>query len=111
MERLVSKSEYAHHGQRIVAGQRLMQAASDASLGYQRIDGLDGRPRDFYIRQLHDWKGVTEVDDMSVTGATVYSRICGATLARAHARWGDRAPMSVTAETAQRDLPAFRPAG
>ncbi len=90
LERFVGASEYDHHGQRVVAGQRLMQAASDAFLGYQRIKGLDGDTRDYYVRQLHDWKGVTEVDEMSVTGATIYSRLCGATLARAHARWGDR---------------------
>jgi len=90
LERFVGKSEYAHHGQRVVAGQRLMQGASDAFLGWQRIQGLDGKTYDFYVRQLHDWKGITEVDEMLVPGATLYSRTCGATLARAHARWGDR---------------------
>jgi hypothetical protein len=90
LERVVGKSEFAHHGQRVVAGQRLMQGASDAFLGWQRIQGLDGRTYDFYVRQLHDWKGITEVDEMLVPGATLYARTCGATLARAHARWGDR---------------------
>jgi uncharacterized protein (DUF2252 family) len=90
LESFVGGSEYPHHGQRVVAGQRLMQGASDAFLGYQRMKGLDGQMRDFYVRQLHDWKGITEVDEMLVSGATVYSRICAATLARAHARWGDR---------------------
>jgi uncharacterized protein (DUF2252 family) len=90
LEQFVGKSHYAHHGQRVVAGQRLMQGATDVFLGYQRVKGLDGQERDYYVRQLHDWKGVTEVDEMSVTGATLYAQLCGATLARAHARWGDR---------------------
>ena len=90
LERFVGTSEYAHHGQRVVAGQRLMQGASDAFLGWQRIKGLDGEARDFYVRQLHDWKGSAEVEELLVPGATLYARICGATLARAHARWGDR---------------------
>ena len=90
LERFVGATEYAQHGQRVVAGQRLMQGASDVFLGWQRITGFDGVTRDFYVRQLHDWKGSADVDSMLVPGATVYSRICGATLARAHARWGDR---------------------
>ncbi len=90
LERFAGKSLYAHHGERVVAGQRLMQAASDVFLGWQRIRGFDGQTRDYYVRQLHDWKGGADVDNMRVQGATVYSRICGATLARAHARWGDR---------------------
>jgi predicted alpha/beta hydrolase len=71
-------------------GQRLMQAATDIFLGWQRIKGLDGLPRDYYVRQFHDWKGGADVERLLVPGATVYARICGATLARAHARWGDR---------------------
>jgi uncharacterized protein (DUF2252 family) len=84
------KSTYPHHGQRVVAGQRLMQAATDIFLGWQRIKGLDGVSRDYYVRQFHDWKGGADVDNLRVPGATLYARICGATLARAHARWGDR---------------------
>jgi len=90
LERLLGKSEFSHHGQRVVAGQRLMQAASDIFLGWQRIRGLDGRTRDYYVRQFHDWKGGADVDRLLVPGATLYARICRATLARAHARWGDR---------------------
>jgi hypothetical protein len=67
-----------------------MQAASDVFLGWQRIKGMDGIARDYYVRQLHDWKGGADVDRLRVAGATVYARLCGATLARAHARWGDR---------------------
>jgi len=74
----------------VVAGQRLMQAATDIFLGWQRIKGIDGVSRDYYVRQLHDWKGSAEVEKLLVAGATLYARICGGTLARAHARWGDR---------------------
>jgi uncharacterized protein (DUF2252 family) len=90
VERFAGKSTYRHHGQRVVAGQRLMQAATDIFLGWIRITGLDGMTRDYYVRQFHDWKGSADVENMLVRGATLYSRICAATLARAHARWGDR---------------------
>jgi len=90
LERFVGKSSYPHHGHRVVAGQRLMQGATDIFLGWQRMKGSDGVTRDYYVRQFHDWKGSADVDTMLVPGATLYSRICGATLARAHARWGDR---------------------
>ena len=90
LERFVGKSTYPHHGQRVVAGQRLMQAATDIFLGWVRIRGLDGVTRDYYVRQFHDWKGSADVDSMLVPGATLYARLCAATLARAHARWGDR---------------------
>jgi uncharacterized protein (DUF2252 family) len=90
LERYVARSAYANHGRRVVEGQRLMQAASDLFLGWLRFEGLDGQMRDYYVRQLHDWKGGIEVDTLRVPGATLYSRLCGATLARAHARLGDR---------------------
>ena len=90
LERFVGKSHYAHHGQRVVAGQRLMQAATDIFLGWVRIKGLDGVTRDYYVRQFQDWKGSADVDNMLVPGAALYARLCAATLARAHARWGDR---------------------
>jgi uncharacterized protein (DUF2252 family) len=90
LERFVGKSEHSHHGRRIVVGQRLMQAATDIFLGWIRVKGLDGQPRDYYVRQFHDWKGGVEVESMAVPGTTAYARLCGATLARAHARWGDR---------------------
>jgi predicted alpha/beta hydrolase len=67
-----------------------MQAASDIFLGWLRVEGIDGQTRDYYIRQLHDWKGAAEVERLLMPGATLYARLCGATLARAHARWGDR---------------------
>ena len=90
LERFAGKSTYRHHGQRVVAGQRLMQAATDIFLGWIRMTGMDGVARDYYVRQFHDWKGSADVDNMLVPGATLYARICAATLARAHARWGDR---------------------
>jgi uncharacterized protein (DUF2252 family) len=90
LERFAGKSTYRHHGQRVVAGQRLMQAATDIFLGWIRMKGLDGVTRDYYVRQFHDWKGSADVDSMLVPGATLYARLCAATLARAHARWGDR---------------------
>jgi uncharacterized protein (DUF2252 family) len=90
LARFLPESTYRHHGERVVAGQRLMQGATDIFLGWQTIKGLDGVARDYYVRQFQDWKGSADVDSLLVPGATLYSRICGATLARAHARWGDR---------------------
>jgi len=90
LERFIGASELANHAHRVVVGQRLMQAASDFFLGWLRVKDLDGRERDYYIRQLHDWKGGVEVETFRVAGAKLYGRLCGATLARAHARWGDR---------------------
>jgi uncharacterized protein (DUF2252 family) len=90
LERFVGESTFRHHGERVVAGQRLMQAATDIFLGWVRIRGLDGVTRDYYVRQFQDWKGGADVDNLLVPGATLYARVCGATLARAHARWGDR---------------------
>ena len=90
LERFVGASALENHGRRVVVGQRLMQAASDFFLGWVRVRDLDGATRDYYIRQLHDWKGGVEVETFRVPGARLYGRLCGATLARAHARWGDR---------------------
>ena len=91
LERFVGKSEYGNCGQRVVAGQRLMQAVSDIFLGWQHVSaGLDGAERDFYIRQLKDWKGSFTFEAAVPTGAAAYGKACGWTLARAHARSGDR---------------------
>src|SRR5258708_1742842 len=90
LERFLGASAYSHHGERVVAGQHLMQGATDIFLGWQRIKGMDGVTRDYYVRQFQDWKGSADVDTMLPPGATLYARICAATLARAHARWGDR---------------------
>jgi len=83
-------SQYANQGERVVAGQRLMQAASDIFLGWQRTTGLDGQFRDFYIRQLRDWKFSFPIETMVPQGLRIYAAVCGGTLARAHARSGDR---------------------
>jgi uncharacterized protein (DUF2252 family) len=89
--RFVGASKYANQGQRVVAGQRLMQATSDIFLGWQRTQaGLDGRTRDFYVRQLRDWKFSLDVSTMIPAGLRAYGQVCGWTLARAHARSGDR---------------------
>jgi uncharacterized protein (DUF2252 family) len=89
LERFAGRSAYGNHGQRVVVGQRLMQTASDIFLGWQRVKDIDGHRRDYYIRQLHDWKGSAHVESLRVSGALTYARMCGATLARAHARSGD----------------------
>ena len=91
LEDFTGASEYANHGQRVVAGQRLMQAASDIFLGWQRNQlEPDGTPRDFYVRQLRDWKGSSDIETMAPAGMQAYGELCGWTLARAHARSGDR---------------------
>jgi uncharacterized protein (DUF2252 family) len=86
----VGTSEYPNQGQRVVAGQRLMQASSDILLGWERAEGIDGQTRDFYVRQLRDWKGIAEPQTMLPEGLGMFGQLCGATLARAHARSGDR---------------------
>ncbi len=90
LEPFLGRSQYAQHGQRVVEGQRMMQAASDILLGWERIVTIDGEKRHFYIRQLWDAKGSPEVELMDKTALEDYGRICGWTLARAHARSGDR---------------------
>jgi uncharacterized protein (DUF2252 family) len=91
LEEFLGESEYENHGKRVVAGQRLMQAASDIFLGWvHQPAGLDGKARDFYGRQLRDWKGAADVEQMRPEGLAVYGGLCGWTLARAHARSGDR---------------------
>jgi hypothetical protein len=91
LEPFLGPSEFPNHGERVVTGQRLMQAASDIFLGWVHVpSGLDGRSRDFYVRQLKDWKGSAEIEQMIPKGMATYGRLCGWTLARAHARSGDR---------------------
>jgi uncharacterized protein (DUF2252 family) len=96
LEEFLAPSEFANHGERVVVGQRLMQATSDIFLGWLHIDsGLDGKPRDFYGRQLKDWKGSAEIEQMVPKGMATYGKLCGWTLARAHARSGDRIAIAV----------------
>jgi hypothetical protein len=86
----VGKSRFANQGQRVVEGQRLMQAASDIFLGWERAEGLSGEQRDFYVRQLRDWKGSWPPEAMNPRAMGVYGQVCARALARAHARSGDR---------------------
>jgi uncharacterized protein (DUF2252 family) len=88
-EPLLGASGYANHGQRVVEGQRLMQAYSDIFLGWIRSDVEPGETRDFYVRQLCDWKASIHIDAVLPEGLELYARACGWTLARGHARSGD----------------------
>jgi len=88
--RYVGSSKYSNQGQRVVAGQRLMQAASDIFLGWQRVPTEGNGHRDFYVRQLRDWKFSLDIGTMVPRGLRIYGQLCGWTLARAHARSGDR---------------------
>ena len=92
-EPFLGVSEYPHHGQRVVEGQRLMQGASDIFLGWDQFLGEDGITRDFYLRQLWDWKVSVDVDQMAPEVLGIYAQMCGWTLARAHARSGDAIAM------------------
>ena len=89
LEPFLGKSTFNHHGQRVVEGQRLTQAASDIMLGWIRLDDVDGVSRDFYMRQLWDGKGSAIVETMNPKAMTAYAQLCGHTLAKAHARSGD----------------------
>ena len=91
LEQFAGEGAFSNQGERVVAGQRLMQAASDIFLGWIRADSaIDDQRRDFYVRQLRDWKGSADIDQMTPNGMEMYGRVCGETLARAHARSGDR---------------------
>jgi uncharacterized protein (DUF2252 family) len=90
LEKFVGASEFHNHGERVVTGQRLMQASSDIFLGWLHVGpGFDRKERDFYGRQLRDWKGSAEIEQMVPKGMAKYGALCGWTLARAHARSGD----------------------
>jgi uncharacterized protein (DUF2252 family) len=91
LERFLGPSQFSNHGERVVVGQRTIQAASDIFLGWQHEEaGNDGAPHDFYWRQLRDWKGSVDIDGMHPAMLSGYAGVCGWTLARAHARSGDR---------------------
>jgi len=90
LEPYLGTSAYATSGQRVIEGQRLMQATSDILLGWERLQGIDGHTRDFYVRQLSDWKVSADVAAMSPKALAAYGEMCAWTLARAHARAGDR---------------------
>jgi len=84
------ESQYDNQGERVVSGQRLMQASSDIFLGWQEATGPDGTRTDYYVRQLRDWKYSAPIEEMDPATMATYGRLCGWTLARAHARSGDR---------------------
>ena len=110
LEPFLGKSQFANHGQRVVEGQRMMQAASDMMLGWIHTEGVDGVERDFYVRQLWDSKGSALVDVMEPETMNIYAQVCGQTLARAHARSGD--PVAIasylgTSDTFDRALASF----
>jgi uncharacterized protein (DUF2252 family) len=91
LEPYLGRSKHKNHGQRVVLGQRLMQSASDIFLGWVRAGAtLDGTPRDFYFRQLWDWKASVDLDVIVPRGLEIYGEVCGFLLAHAHARSGDR---------------------
>jgi Uncharacterized protein conserved in bacteria (DUF2252) len=94
LEEFVGKSSYSTHGERVVAGQHLMQAASDIFLGWDQAEAPDHVTRDFYLRQLRDWKGSLELGGVIPPGLTKYAGVCAQSLARAHARSGDRIAMA-----------------
>ena len=97
-----SGGRYKHQGRRVVEGQRLMQSASDVLLGWlTNAEGIDGGSRDFYVRQLWDGKGSAQIETMTPYAMGLYARLCGTTLARAHARSGD--PMAIASYMGRSD--------
>jgi uncharacterized protein (DUF2252 family) len=94
LEPYVGASEFGNHGERVVEGQWLMQASSDILLGWLPAFGMDEKERDFYVRQLWDGKRSVEVETLPPKGLEIYGRVCGWTLARAHARSGDRSAIA-----------------
>jgi uncharacterized protein (DUF2252 family) len=111
LEPFLGRSQFSNHGQRVVEGQRLIQAASDIMLGWIRTEsGLDGVSRDFYLRQLWDAKGSALVETMSPGMMGIYAQVCGWTLAKAHARSGDAVAIATyigTSDAMDRALAAF----
>ena len=110
LEPYAGKSEYANHGQRVVEGQRLLQASSDILLGWFRVRAPDGVDRDYYVRQLWDGKLSADIDTMVPENFPIYAEMCARTLARAHARSGDRVAIASylgTGETFDRAIGEF----
>jgi Uncharacterized protein conserved in bacteria (DUF2252) len=110
LEPYLGKSPTNNHGQRVVDGQRMMQSESDILLGWLRAKGLDGIPRDFYFRQLWDAKGSALVEVIEPPGMSQYARLCGWTLAKAHARSGDAIAISAymgTSDSFDKAMAAF----
>ena len=112
LEPYLGASEFENHGERVVRGQRISHAAIDLFLSWQRSEGLDGKEHDFYVRQLWDWKASIDLSTMTESGLHAYTRACGWSLARAHARSGDRlaiaAYLGSRLELRQGDRPLLR---
>jgi uncharacterized protein (DUF2252 family) len=103
LEEFVGASGYENAGERVVAGQRIMQASSDIFLGWLHIsESIVGQERDYYVRQLRDWKGSVAVEAMDPRALSVYGQLCAATLAHAHARSGDR--IAIASYLGRRDV-------
>ena len=110
LEPFLGKSALSHHGQRVVEGQRLTQAASDIMLGWLRVSDIDGVERDYYVRQLWDSKGSVDVETMNPKSLRMYAQLCGAALAKSHARSGDSIAIASYlggSDAADRALSAF----
>jgi uncharacterized protein (DUF2252 family) len=110
LEPYTETSIFASHGERVVAGQSLIQASSDILLGWTSALGLDGVTRDYYVRQLWDWKLSVDIETLQPTMLEAYAALCGHTLARAHARTGDRIAIASylgTSESFDRAIGAF----
>ena len=89
-EPYVGRSRYRDSGRRVVEGQRFMQGVSDILLGWYHVVGFDGVRRDFYVRQMWDGKGAFDIQQLHESAWETYAHMCAWTLARAHARSGDR---------------------
>ncbi len=89
LEAFAGSSQYQDHGERVVSGQRLMQAVSDIFLGWQRMRGPDGREHHYYVRQFRDWKWSPDVTTLSASALGIWGQLCAWTLAHGHARSGD----------------------
>ena len=110
LEEYAGASKFKKHGERVVVGQRLMQASSDILLGWLRVDTDTEKQHDYYVRQLKDWKGSAELEQMDPESLAVYGQMCGWTLARAHARSGDRVAIAAylgSSDTFDQAIAAF----
>jgi uncharacterized protein (DUF2252 family) len=110
LEEFLGRGEHLSHGERVVQGQHLMQASSDIFLGWDQVHGVDGVERDYYVRQLRDWKGAAVVEAMKPATLASYARMCATSLARAHARSGDRIAIAAylgTSDTFDRAIVEF----
>jgi uncharacterized protein (DUF2252 family) len=94
LEPYTAPTHYENQGRRVVEGQRFMRVASDPLLGWYRLRAFDGKVHEFYVRQLWDGKSSIDVDRLSAEGLRCYGEACGWTLARGHARSGDRIAMA-----------------